>query len=381
MPTDRIQVRTPEGRYTIHVGAGIRDRIGELIGAAAPATRYAVISDSNVAPLHGDAVRDALATLAPTELLTFPAGEASKTRQSWARLTDALLDAGLGRDGCIVAVGGGVTGDLAGFVAATYLRGVPLIQCPTSLLAMVDASVGGKTGVDTKRGKNLVGAFHQPACVIADVSALATLPEPELRAGLAEVVKHACIADAAQLERLTAADPLRSSASLPSVVAHSVRIKARFVEADVREAGPRMALNFGHTVGHAIERVLDYRISHGRAVAAGMAAEAAIGEAAGVTERGTADRVRSALTQLSLPATLPDLEADRLLAAMRVDKKRRSGRTRYTLLRRVGEVARTGDGAWTFDLDHGVVRDAIDRWIGEGAEAPPPEDARGAQPP
>jgi 3-dehydroquinate synthase len=213
--------------------------------------------------------------------VTFPAGEWNKTRETWSALTDQLLAAGIGRDGAVVAVGGGVVGDVAGFVAATVLRGIPYVQVPTTLLAMIDSSIGGKTGVDTVHGKNLVGAFHQPRAVIADVNTLTTLPPVHRSAGMAEALKHGFIADAIYLEslvrdrdRILDAEP----GALLETVRRSVEIKAAVVADDERELGRRAILNFGHTVGHAIETVCGYEILHGEAVAMGMIVEAELGK-------------------------------------------------------------------------------------------------------
>jgi len=255
--------------YEVTVAPGALDRIGEIAGTS-NAHRYAVLTDDNVGPLYAARVRDAIGAPDRTTVLTVPAGEAHKTRDTWARLTDELLAAGFGRDSLIVALGGGVVGDVAGFVAATYMRGIPYIQVPTTLLAMVDASIGGKTGVDTPAGKNLVGAFHQPLAVVVDPNVLATLPRAHLRAGFAEVIKHGAIADEAYLERAVAAasdlgalEP--GSGAMIDLVSRSIEIKADVVRRDEREGGVRKILNFGHTIGHAVELLSDYSMLHGDA--------------------------------------------------------------------------------------------------------------------
>ena len=228
--------------YPVHVGRGLLSSLGVLVHQHAPNHRYAIIADDTVARHHADAARAGLPD-ERTRLLTIPSGEASKSRDEWARLTDALLTWGAGRDTTIIALGGGVTGDLAGFVAATLHRGVPVVQVPTSLLAMVDSSVGGKTGVDTPAGKNLVGAFHDPSLVIVDVDVLRTLPEAPRREGLAEMIKHGVIADADHFTALCGHLPAMASAhgheldALPTLVAESIAIKARVVAEDARESG------------------------------------------------------------------------------------------------------------------------------------------------
>ena len=258
--------------YRVTIAAGALGRAADVVHEVASAHRYAIITDANVGPLYAAPLRATLGE-SRTEVLTIPAGEAHKTRDSWASLTDELLTRGFGRDSTIVALGGGVVGDLAGFVAATFMRGVPFVQIPTSLLAMIDASVGGKTGVDTAAGKNLVGAFHQPAAVIVDTSVLETLPRDHLRAGMAEAIKHGVLADAAYFARIETALPAlldAEPAATLETVARSVEIKADVVRADEREHGRRKTLNLGHTLGHALEHVSGYSLLHGEAVAIGM---------------------------------------------------------------------------------------------------------------
>src|SRR6185312_7677005 len=214
---------------------------------------------------------------ANVQLFEFPAGEWNKTRETWARLSDRLLEHQFGRDSAVIALGGGVVGDVAGFVAATYLRGIPYVQVPTSLLAMIDSSIGGKTGVDVTAGKNLIGAFHQPRLVVADLDVLSSLPRSQLAAGIAEAVKHGVIADAeyfAFLEATPDAILRGDAAAVERLVTRSIEIKAAVVAEDEREMGRRAILNFGHTVGHAIEATVKYDMLHGEAVAIGMAYEA-----------------------------------------------------------------------------------------------------------
>lgn len=295
------------------------------------------------------------------QLFTFPAGEASKTRETWARLTDAMIARGFGRDSAVIAVGGGVTGDLAGFVAATYLRGVAIVQVPTSLVAMIDASVGGKVGVDLPAGKNLVGAFHPPRLVLVDPRVIRTLPRRELGEGLAEAVKHGAIRDSAYFESIEASAPAllaADAAHIAELVVRSVALKAEIVTRDEREAGIRKILNFGHTVGHALEAASGYRQPHGHAVAIGMVLEARIGEALGITQEGSARRLAELLARLELPAILPaELSPAEIVRHARADKKRLADRGRYVLLRRIGEVAE-GEN-WTHDVPENAVLAAL----------------------
>ncbi len=354
--------------YPVWLGAGALDRLGAVVAAAAPAHRYALVTDEAVAALHADRALAALAPHAGAEplLVAVPPGEAHKTRDTWAAVTDRLLAAGCGRDTTVVALGGGVVGDLAGFVAATYLRGVPVVQVPTTLLAMVDASVGGKTAVDTPHGKNLVGAFHPPAAVLLDPALLGTLPARDLRAGAAEALKHGVIASerhfdevAALLPALGAPPDPAALARLAAVVGDSVAVKAAVVAADPFERGRRKALNFGHTVGHAVESAGGYALRHGEAVAVGMAAESLIAERMGVAGAGTAARVRAACAAGGLPvAPPPGLDPAAVLEATRSDKKARAGRVEYALPVRVGAMADAG-GRWAVPVDDALVLDVL----------------------
>ncbi len=335
----------------------------DLAQAACPAARYAVITDSHVATLYGEKLvarcRDATLQV---ELLEFPAGEWNKTRETWARLSDRMLAAQLGRDSAVVALGGGVVGDVAGFVAATYLRGVPYIQAPTTLLAMIDSSIGGKTGVDVPAGKNLLGAFHQPRLVVADLDLLGTLPAPQLAAGIAEAVKHGAIADAdyfAFLEREHDAVTTKQPDALERLVRRSVEIKAGVVAADERETGRRAILNFGHTVAHAVEATAKFAVLHGEAVAIGMAYEARLAERLGIAAAGTADRIRRLLERYDLPLELPESATpDELLATMQLDKKARAGTVRFALPEVVGRMHADGSG-WTVAAPERVVREVL----------------------
>jgi 3-dehydroquinate synthase len=347
--------------YDVLIHPGLLETAGSLIAEHCPAHRYAVITDSRVADVVGERFIDALERDGlDVTLFKFPAGEWNKTRETWGELTDAILRAAYGRDAAIVALGGGVTGDLAGFVAATYMRGLPVVQVPTTLLAMVDSSVGGKTGLDTAVGKNLVGAFQQPALVLIDPAVLSTLPEPQLAAGLAEALKHGLIRDAGYFDRL--ADDLdrafaRDVDVLARLIARSVDIKAEVVARDEREGDYRRILNFGHTVAHAQELVSGYGWLHGEAVAAGMVAEATIGEAMGVTRAGVADRIREVLEAARLPVELDgEVDETRFFKAVELDKKRAGGRTRYTLLAEIGRVAESAGGAWTHEVPEETVR-------------------------
>jgi 3-dehydroquinate synthase len=345
------------------IGAGLRHELARHVARVARAHRYAVVTDSNVAPHYADPLVQSLAALGSTSLHVVPAGETHKTRAEWGRLTDELLDAGCGRDTTVVALGGGVVGDLAGFVAATFMRGVPVVQCPTSLLAMIDASIGGKTGVDTPAGKNLVGAFHPPAVVLADVETLRTLPEAHRRAGLAEAIKHGVVADAGYFERigadlpaLLAGDP----AATLDCVTRSVQIKSEVVTSDTHERGRRKILNFGHTLGHAVEQVSGYALLHGEAIAIGMVLEATLAERMSIAERGTADEIERVVARAGLPSRVPaSLADDRILAATKLDKKARGGAVEYALPSCIGAMAGAERG-WAVPVDDALVMDLLE---------------------
>jgi 3-dehydroquinate synthase len=359
-------VRVGEGQdaYTVLVGRDLLEDLPSLLVTHVEAHRYAIVTDDHVAPLHTDALSERCreAGLDAT-LLTFPAGESSKTRKSWSILTDEMLEAGFGRDSCVVGVGGGVTTDLAGFVAATYMRGVPVVQVPTTYLAMIDASVGGKTGVDVRAGKNLVGAFHAPTLVVADLNVLATLPREERAQGLVEAFKHGVILDAAYFEELTATVDQLLAADAEAAhraVLRSVELKAGVVTEDEREAGYRQVLNFGHTVGHALEAASDFELGHGSAVALGMAVEARLGEALGVTEPGTAARLEACMSELLEPEPR-GARLERVAEFLGADKKRRLGGIRCVLLRGIGRVD-PGEG-WTHSVPEAIVIEALEGYL------------------
>ncbi len=321
-----------ERPYPVAVGTGLDHRVPALLpGAAQVAVVFAAPLAARVERLGAVLGEYGLAVL-PIEV---PDAEAAKTLEVAARCWDTLGGARFTRTDAVIGVGGGAVTDLAGFVAAAWLRGVRWVPLPTSLLAMVDAAVGGKTGVNTAAGKNLVGAFHPPAGVICDLAALATLPAAELTAGLAEVVKCGFIADPAILD-LVEADPAGSidpkAAVLRELVERAVRVKADVVSRDLTESGPREILNYGHTLGHAIEKVEGYTWRHGHAVSVGLVYAAALAARVGRLDRPTAARHRRVLELLGLPVRHEDGAWPRLLAAMRVDKKSRGARLRFVVL-------------------------------------------------
>ncbi len=334
-----VPVAIPGQSCRVLVGPGLLARTGALARECGLHGTCAVITDENVGRLHGDAVMASLEAAGnKAVLLTVPAGERSKCLATAEDLCDRMIAAGLDRSSYVVALGGGVVGDLAGFVAAIYHRGIPFVQIPTTIVAQVDSSIGGKTGVNARAGKNLIGAFHQPRLVLADTDTLATLPDREYREGFAEVIKHGVIRDAAMLDEL---DPAAPRESLAPLVARNIAIKAAIVAEDEHErTGTRALLNFGHTVAHAVENVAGYgRFLHGEAVSLGMAAALEISQRKYGLPAAEAQRVRAKLSAFGLPLALPpDLSADALLEAARHDKKFAGGRIRYVVSPRLGEA-------------------------------------------
>ena len=330
--------------YPIHIGKQLLPRAAHLVPSATTYASAAVLTHPRLAQAYAGPVCESLRERGiRAEIITIPAGERYKNLRSVERLYDRLLDLGLDRRGLLVTVGGGVLGDLGGFAAATYLRGIDFIQVPTTLLAQVDASVGGKTGVDLSRGKNLVGAFHQPRAVLIDIETLQTLSARELRSGLAEVIKYGIIADKAFFARLSEQMPLllsRDPKVLESSIHRSCRIKAEVVAGDETEQGPRAILNFGHTVGHALETATGYRrYKHGEAISIGMVSAALIGESLGVTDPEATAEIVAILRAARLPTAFPrDVPFDAILQNMARDKKAASGRARFVLVRRIGNV-------------------------------------------
>ncbi len=324
--------------YQVRIGAGLLAELGPTAASLEKVRNAVVISDSNVSELYGQKAVSSLEAAGLTAaLIDFPAGEENKTLGTMARVFDELFAVvpAVDRNTLIVALGGGVAGDLAGFTAAIALRGLRFIQCPTSLLADVDASVGGKTAVDHPAGKNLIGAFHQPSGVLIDVETLKTLPRRELLGGLAECVKHGAIRDASLLDFIeTNADALLAcrSEEMTELVARNVEIKAAVVIADEREAGVRAHLNFGHTVGHAIETFAGYgKVTHGEGVSLGMVAASQLALAEGLIDAAVAERLEKLLNRLMLPTRRGGLDADKLWDIMQHDKKARNGKVRFVL--------------------------------------------------
>ena len=335
--------------YQVRVGAGLIDAAGEALAPLLKRKRTAIVSDATVWALHGARLSAALARAGiEASPIVVPPGEQTKSFEGLAEISDRLLALELDRGDVITAFGGGVVGDLAGFAAAIYKRGVDFVQIPTTLLAQVDSSVGGKTAIDTPRGKNLIGAFHQPRLVLADLDVLATLPEREMRAGYAEVVKYGLLGDFRffeWLEASAAAVLAREPAALAHAVARSIEMKAEIVAEDETEQGRRALLNLGHTFGHALEAETGYgeALLHGEAVAAGMALAFRFSAAQGLCQAQEAGRAATAIAAAGLPAALGEVrpepfDAERLVRHMAQDKKAEGGRLTFILARRLGEA-------------------------------------------
>ncbi|MCL2341074.1 MAG: 3-dehydroquinate synthase [Proteobacteria bacterium] len=338
-----IQVGLGERSYPITIGTGIFQRIGAALQAAGHAKRYAIISDDRVASLYGRQLQEIVQQAGLTgELIVFPQGEASKRLATIEQLASRLAAGGFDRKDGLIALGGGVTGDMTGFLAAIYMRGIPFVQIPTTLLAQVDSSVGGKTGVDLAQGKNLVGAFYQPRAVFIDTEVLRTLPEEEFFGGMAEVIKYGAAIDAEffawldqQREAIVSLDP----AAIVPMIRRCCELKAMVVEQDEREGGLRRILNFGHTIGHAVEAASGYRLIHGYAVAIGMRAVAELAARIGVADPSVVAQITRLLRAYHLPTEIPaDQDRAALRAYLSTDKKTVGGRIFFVLPERIGTV-------------------------------------------
>jgi 3-dehydroquinate synthase len=355
-----VMVKLPDASYGVSVRAGLIRGAGQVVRELSTRACVGVVTDDRIAPLFLDALSSSLRgagfEVVPVVL---PTGEENKTLDSVAKIFDALLPHKWERTFPLIALGGGVIGDMTGFAAATILRGVPFIQMPTTLLAMVDASVGGKTGVNHTSGKNLIGAFHQPIAVLADVEALLKLPQREFQSGLAECIKHDVIADAEGFNRLEKSiDAITRQDNvelLSQLVTHNVMIKASVVEQDPFEHGVRAHLNFGHTFGHGIEKASNYQALHGECVALGMVAACEVAVQRGLLADSSRRRVVELIARAGLPVKGLTLPTDAILHAMGSDKKVRDGKLRFVLPDRIGNVIVKSD------IDVGMVRDAIER--------------------
>jgi 3-dehydroquinate synthase len=350
-----VEIRGAAHRYPALIGSGLLDQLGTCIRKHLARQRCAVISDTSVTPLFGHRVQHTLraAGFEPT-LITIPAGEKSKTLEHAGTICDQMIAAGLDRQSFVIGLGGGVIGDISGFVAAIFHRGIPHVQIPTTLLAMVDSSIGGKTGVNTSAGKNLIGAVHHPSLVIDDIEVLKTLPRRKFKQGFAEIIKHAIIADAemfgkvAQASGLLASSPLDESVpladethALQSLIRRNIEVKSEIVAKDERDhIGKRALLNFGHTVGHAIERAGDYRrFLHGEAISLGLIAACDVSVKKAGLPRDQRDAIVDLLRQFDLPTRLPpNFPREKIFDALPYDKKFEAGKIRFVVMSTIGSA-------------------------------------------
>ncbi len=344
--------------YSIVVETEALVKVGDHARPLGLGSRMALVSDPDVRRLYGEAVTDSLRTAGFTvTAVDVPVGEAAKTLATAERCWDALLAAGLDRSSTVLALGGGAVGDLAGFVAATYMRGTNFVQLPTTVLAQVDASIGGKTAIDRPRAKNLVGAFYQPRLVVVDPATVRSLPEREFRSGLAEMVKHGIVLDVAyfdDIERNAGALLARDLPTLERLIGGSCRLKADVVARDEREADLRAVLNYGHTIGHALEAATGFdRWTHGEAVALGIVAEARLAHRLGLAGAETVERQEQVLSRLGLPTRVTGIDVDAVIAAISRDKKGRDGRIPFVLAPAIGTFC------LVYDVPHGDVRAAL----------------------
>ena len=348
-------VRLVDESYPVVVGRGLEGSVAEFLADKHPDRRAAVVTDSNVASLAAKSLISSFGSR-PADLVVFPAGEASKTREVKERVEDELIARGFGRDTVIVALGGGVVTDLAGFVAATFTRGVPYVSLTTTLLGAADAAIGGKTAVDTPAATNLIGVFHQPAAVFIDLDRWLTLSDRQIREGLGETVKHACIADAGFFEALedafverglSPAEFVRDDALAELTARRNCEIKRDFVTSDVHEGNRRMGLNLGHTIGRALETAAGYTLNHGECVAIGLALQSRLGERLGYCSPSDVARIEALLSAIGLPTKIPEeVPVDRIMEAMAHDKKGKAGAIRFVFQDGVGRLAVHDGGSY-----------------------------------
>ncbi len=367
-----VDVQVKPLSYEVYAGAGLFPVIAEDLKKHPLGNRYAVIADSRVDGLYGDLLERELAAQGLNcRRFVFPEGEKNKNRRVKEELEDAMLAAGLGRDSCVLALGGGVTGDLAGFVAATYMRGVPVIQIPTTTLAMADSAIGSKTAVDVPQGKNLVGAFHSPEAVYMDMRVLGTLDDRNYYAGLVELIKHSFIDDKGLAEyldrnRAVIAGP-RTGAEYERVMerlfVENSAVKNRVVMADQKEADLRKVLNYGHTLGHAVELLSGFRLIHGECVAIGIAFAAFLSQELGLSSAEFCEYQRNTLSGFGMDLSLPeDISDEALTEAMSHDKKARNGRVEWVLLAGQGEFVRNESGGCGIPVEKGTILETLQKY-------------------
>ncbi len=368
MRTIRVNLEKMENKsYDIVVGRDLFLQIATDLKKMNLANRYVILSDSNVEKNHGKKLLGEMQKQGlDVSLLVFNAGEKSKSRQTKAEIEDMLFEQGYGRDSALIAIGGGVCGDLGGFIAATYMRGIPIVQVATSIVAQADSSVGGKTAIDVPAGKNLIGTFHQPSKVYIDIATLDTLPEMEYRAGMVELVKHGIIADRAFLEffeknqnTIMERKGETYTETMIELLEWNCKIKTKVVEEDERENGIRKILNYGHTIGHAIEKMSDFKLKHGECVAIGLITEAKIAHKMNFLPKEDVERQQKIFKGMGLSTLVPKkMETEEILRLIRLDKKARLGKAEFALPATIGEMKKV-DGKYGIKVLEETVKQAI----------------------
>ncbi|MAG91570.1 3-dehydroquinate synthase [Candidatus Woesearchaeota archaeon] len=358
----KVEIKTKDVTYPVFIGSSIIAKIPNFIRDNHGGYKAVIITDNTVNELHKNKILSVLKILNPF-IVSIAAGESSKSRKVKEEIEDKLLDKGFGRDTVVIALGGGVIGDLAGFVASTYNRGIPYVQIPTTLLSMVDSSIGGKTSVNTKHGKNLIGTFYQPCAVFADLDFLDTLPNDEFLSGLVETIKISIIKDKGLFNFLKKNHSKilnKDKDTLLYVVKQSVELKRRIAEADEKETGLRQILNFGHTFGHALETYSDFKIKHGFCVSQGIAVESKISVLMGHLNADEEKEIISLLGSYGLPTEIENkIDIDKLLEIMRIDKKNKSQVPRFVSVDRIGSVI-SKENKFSFEVEGEVIRKSID---------------------
>jgi len=357
-----VRIKEREKLYGVLIGNSISSSIAEFIRERHKNRKIAVVTDDNLKKLCQKTILNALKPINPL-LISIPAGESSKSREMKEKIEDKLLEKRYGRDTVIIAFGGGVIGDLAGFVASTFDRGVPLIHIPTTLLAMVDSSIGGKTAINTKHGKNLIGTTYQPDAVFADLDFLGSLPQEEFINGMAEIIKIAATSDKVLfkfIEKNNKKILERNKEMLIKIIKRAIELKKDVVEKDEKESGLRQILNFGHTFGHALENYHGYRKKHGHCISIGLAIESKIANLIGKLSNNEVKRIEALLNKFNLPTNVEkNIGIDKLIEIMKMDKKARNQRPRFVILKKIGKI-KSGKNNFSFEVHESIVRKAVE---------------------
>ena len=357
-----VRIKEREKLYEVLIGNSISASIAEFIRKRHKNRKIVIVTDDNLKKLCQKTVLNALKPLNPL-LISIPTGESSKSREMKEKIEDKLLEKKYGRDTVIIAFGGGVIGDLAGFVASTFDRGVPLIHIPTTLLAMVDSSIGGKTAINTKHGKNLIGTTYQPDAVFADLDFLESLPQEEFINGMAEIIKIAATSDKALFEFIEKNNKKileRNKEMLIKIIKRAIELKKDVVEKDEKESGLRQILNFGHTFGHALENYHNYKKKHGHCISIGLVVESKIANLIGKLSNNEAKRIEALINKFNLPTTVEkNIDIDKIMEIMKIDKKARSQKPRFIILEKIGKI-KSGKNNFSFEVHENIVRKAVE---------------------